>query len=430
MSHLSRILLIAGAAAAVAAPAGAAGFYVQEQSVEGLGRAYSGEAADLGAQSLWWNPAAIAGIDDSQAYVGLQVVDIGAKASDAGSAIVRPGQAPAPVGGVPVQNNPLQVGYVPNLAAAWRISSQWSLGLAVTAPFDFTTKYAPDNWARYGALTSRLTDIDVQPTLAWRPSPLIGIGVGIDAQYADADLTNALPNLSPLLPDGSSSLRGSGWDYGWVAGLQLHPTGDLTLAASYRSQIDHRLSGQVATAGLLGPLAANNFTLPATAKYTTPDIATVSARWRLGGPWTVEAEVQHFGWSRFNAITVAYAGQSTPIPENYKDTTSVAVGADYAVSPKLILRGGVQFDPTPTPDNGRDPRVPDADRTLFSLGASWAATHGLTLDGAVAYVDFAHSRINNLTAAYYGTPAQTPIDQVGNVAGGGVIASVGARFGF
>ena len=48
---------------AAAGAAHAQAFYLQEQSARGAGRAFSGEAADTGADSLWWNPASIAGID-------------------------------------------------------------------------------------------------------------------------------------------------------------------------------------------------------------------------------------------------------------------------------------------------------------------------------------------------------------------------------
>ncbi|MEG2312746.1 MAG: outer membrane protein transport protein, partial [Brevundimonas sp.] len=60
----SRNMARAGALAilmtSVAAPAFAGSFYLQEQSVSGAGRAFSGEAADRGVGSMWWNPAAIA----------------------------------------------------------------------------------------------------------------------------------------------------------------------------------------------------------------------------------------------------------------------------------------------------------------------------------------------------------------------------------
>ena len=74
-----RTLLFATSAAALAmaGPAHAAGFYLQEQSVKGAGRAYSGEVADQGVSSLWWNPAAIAR-SGREAYVGVHAVFVDA----------------------------------------------------------------------------------------------------------------------------------------------------------------------------------------------------------------------------------------------------------------------------------------------------------------------------------------------------------------
>ena len=53
---LSRTSLAAGVALlalAAASQASASAFYLQEQSVRGTGRAYSGEVADKGVGSLW-----------------------------------------------------------------------------------------------------------------------------------------------------------------------------------------------------------------------------------------------------------------------------------------------------------------------------------------------------------------------------------------
>ena len=48
----------------------ASAFYLQEQSVKGAGRAFSGEVADQGPESLWWNPAAIAGQEGCAGALG------------------------------------------------------------------------------------------------------------------------------------------------------------------------------------------------------------------------------------------------------------------------------------------------------------------------------------------------------------------------
>ena len=87
---LSRTSLAAGVALlalAAASQASASAFYLQEQSVRGTGRAYSGEVADKGVGSLWWNPASIAGIERSEGYVGLNLIQVNSKVVNDGSSI-------------------------------------------------------------------------------------------------------------------------------------------------------------------------------------------------------------------------------------------------------------------------------------------------------------------------------------------------------
>ena len=78
------------APAAFASPALAGGFYLQEQSVRGAARAYSGEVSDTGVQSLWWNPAAIAR-SPRQAYVAAHGVLVDADVTDSGSTVTYQG---------------------------------------------------------------------------------------------------------------------------------------------------------------------------------------------------------------------------------------------------------------------------------------------------------------------------------------------------
>jgi long-chain fatty acid transport protein len=418
-------------AAIAASPAFASGFYVQEQSAKGVGRAFSGEAADTGAASLWWNPAAIGGIKGrGEAYLGFHYVGVDATVRDAGSTIQRPGQPVAPVGGVGVQEDPIDKGYIPNLAGAVRLNDQIVFGLSVTAPFNFTTRYDLNSWNRYQALKSRLFNVDIQPTVAWSPNEQLSIGVGLDASYADATLSNALPNLSPLLPDGASNLTGNGWDWGWVAGVQFRPTPAVTLAASYRDGIRHKLDGTVTIAGLLGPAAAANLSSPGAAGFATPAVVTGGVSWKATDKLTLNAQVQHFTWSDFDTIRVDFAGRTQLTPQDYKNTTSVAVGGEYAVNPQWTLRAGVQRDPTPTPDVGRTARVPDGDRWLFSLGTTYKATENLNLDVGAMYISFADSDINSSASAFAGTALSTPIAMRGTVEGKGLVLSVGARMGF
>lgn len=319
---------------------------------------------------------------------------------------------------------------MPNFDVAWRVNDHVALGLAVSAPFDFVTKYQPTNFARYDAVTSKLLDLDVQPTLALHLNRYLDLGVGFDAQYAKPTLSAALPNLSPLLPDGYNELRGDGWDFGYTVGAQLHPTDRLSLGASYRSAIDHTLNGTSTVAGLLAPLAAENGVLPSQARFSTPWIFVFGGRYRVNDHWTVEGQMQRVGWGVFNAITVQNVAGTTAIPQGYHDTTTGAVGVDYTINQRWTLRGGVAYDPTPTPDIGRSARVPDGNRWLFSLGSTMRPSPRVELDAAVAYIHLQSSPIISNATAYAGSPVVTPIDYVAEASGDAVIVSAGVKFKF
>lgn len=434
---MSRKVLAAGVAVAtlvVASQASAAAFYLQEQSVRGAGRAYSGEVADRGAASLWWNPAAIAGLETNEIYGGIHLVQVDSQVNDTGSTLTRPvlaGGATTSVGGEPRAGGPINNGIVPNFAGAFRVNDKLALGLTVAAPYNFTTDYNSRSWTRYDALKSNLKTIDVNGVVAYRVNDMLDLGVGVSGQYTDAELTSALPNLSPLLADGSSSLKGEGnWDYGWNVGAQFHASPALTIGASYRSEIKHDLDGKVVVSGLLGPLAAANVNTDGVAKITTPWMANLGARWQISDKTTLNASVSRIGWSEFDKIVVTYTGGGSVSEQNYKDTTTVAVGVDHVVNDKLTLRAGVQYDPTPTPDVGRTARVPDGDRMLYAIGATGQVTPTLKLDAAVSYISFKDTEIHRTETIYGGTPLATTLNLKGDVGGSAVVISTGLRWSF
>jgi long-chain fatty acid transport protein len=412
----------------MAASANAQTFYLQEQSVRGQGRAFSGEAADTGVDSLWWNPASISGMEGGEAAVRASGIIPRGEVVDNGTLIVRPGQAPAPVGGNPRAKNPINKGLLPSAAVAYGFG-RLAVGLSVTAPYAFTTNYDADSWARYTADKTKLRTFDIQPSVAFAITPELHIGGALNIEYADAELGNALPNLSPLLADGHQNLKGDGWDFGWSAGAQYR-TDVVTLGLAYKSSIKHKLKGSVTTEGLLGPLAAQNREVDATATFNTPWMAIGSVRIKATPQFTLNGQVVRYGWEKFDAIRLG-APLNTAIPENYRNSWSYAVGADYLVNPQWTVRAGAQYGETPTRDGDRDARVPDSDRWNFSAGTSFAMSERITVDGAFSYITFKDAPIDRRTAAYAGTAAQTPILVDGELQdASALVFSLGARVAF
>jgi long-chain fatty acid transport protein len=310
------------------------------------------------------------------------------------------------------------------------IGERVAIGLAVTAPFSFTSDYDPTGWQRYSAIRSRLLTLDFQPSVAVKATDWLSVGAALNVQYSDAWLSNALPNLAPGSPDGRLRLTGSGWDLGWSAGLQLHPAERVTLGLAYKSAVKHKLEGPLDISGLAGPLAARNLKARTVARFTTPWQLIAGARIGVTESLTVNAQAVHFGWSKFDRIEIE-APLNAAIVENYKDTWSVAVGFDHRLGDRLTLRAGVQIDPTPTRDASRDPRVPDADRIDYNIGGTFRMSEHISLDAAAGYTDLESSPISRDERFYAGTAAQTDILTDGRAHSQRVIVlALGGRMSF
>src|ERR1700712_1621918 len=129
-----RVAMLATAMLVLLLPARgrAAGFYLEDQSARGTGRAYSGEGADQGPDSLWWNPASIAGLEHSEIDSNATGIFVWSKARDQGSTIDRFGNVSG-VGGRASDSNVVSNGLLPSAAAALRLDDHWAVGLAVTS---------------------------------------------------------------------------------------------------------------------------------------------------------------------------------------------------------------------------------------------------------------------------------------------------------
>lgn len=418
------------AAMLVPGAAHAGGFYLQEQSVRGAGRAYSGEVADQGAASLWWNPAAIGGLTGGDAQIGFSAILPRGRVVNQGTVIQRPGQPFSAVGGDPVARDPIDKGYLPTGAIAYGLTPNIAVGVALTAPYSFTTDYEANSWTRYTADRTKLRTYDVQPTVAVQFGGL-SVGGGLNIEYAKASLGNYLPNALASLPDGHQDLEGHGWDLGWSAGAQYR-AGPVSLGVAYKSGIKHTLKGNITVEGLLPPFAGANGTQSAQAEFRTPWQLSFGARLAVTDALTLNAQATRFGWSDFDAIRLR-GGVNLDLPENYRDTWAVSTGFDLAVSPQWTLRSGVQYDQTPTVDGHRDARVPDGNRWNFAGGTSYAFSKAITLDAAVNYIKVNGSTIDKATLGLPTAPAgaQQPILVNGRLTDASVlILSLGARMTF
>ncbi|GEO37355.1 aromatic hydrocarbon degradation protein [Skermanella aerolata] len=384
----SVLALLAGAQ-----PASAAGFYIKEQSVTGLGRAFAGESAMAeDASTIFFNPAGMTRLQGPEATAGAHLLVPRADLENRGSsASVRTpaGAVTRPIGGSD-GGNPYDPTPVPNAYFAYPLMDRdlW-VGLGVSAPFGLANKYNADWFGRYDSIETDLLTIDIAPSVAYKVLDWVSIGGGIDIQYADAKLTNAI--FAGTGPDIISNVEGDDWAVGYNVGILFEPLPTTRVGIHYRSKIDHTLEGDVK----LNRAGTSLSNLPGSADLDLPDIIAVGFAHDVTPALTVMAEYNWYGWSSFKEIRVKRSGLADQVvTQNYQDTFSVALGAQYKVDDAWTVRGGFQYDETPTVDGFRSTRTPDGDRYWLSAGLSYDVSDSFTVDVAYTHVFIDDADVN------------------------------------
>ncbi len=416
-----------------AAPAIAGGFYLQEQSPLAVGRAFAGEAAAAdSAATVFYNPAGMTNLPGVSVDAGGHLLFVQSSQTNRGSTRSAAGnQGSFPTGGGNGGNPFDQPVIIPSgyFSAQIKGSRLW-LGLGISAPFGVKVVYDNGWFGRYDSIRSDVESLNIQPTAAYKLTDRISIGGGFDIQRMTAKLSSALPNLSPLLPDGLLEIRGQDMAFGWNAGVSVD-LGAVRLGAHYRSHIDHQLSGVAAISGLLGPLAASNGGTRGFAPLSTPDIASVGATFGTG-KLRLLAGGSFYKWSRFKDINVNTPTGVTFLSsaQNYRDTYSVSAGAEYALSPKLTLRAGTMYDQTPTRDAYRTTRVPDGDRIWATAGVTAHLTKAVAVNMSYAHIFVKSEAVNRTDPLFAGSPAVTTINTLSTNQGHAneIASSISLRF--
>lgn len=368
------------------APAVGAGFYIKEQGVTGLGRAFAGESAVAeDASTIFFNPAGMTHLDRPEVQANAHLLIPETSMTDRGT--TQPTGWPTGGDG----GNPYDPSLVPNLYGALPVTESGDLwvGIGLSAPFGLSNEYDDDWFGRYDSIKTSLTTINVAPSVAWQPNEYFSIGAGLDVQHADAELSQVAV-VNPGV-DGLVTVKGDTTSLGFNIGAIVTPVPGTRIGVHYRSAVSHDLDGTVTLNRPAGAVQSDG-----NAELDLPDIVAVGIAHEATDRLTLLAEYNHYGWSRFEEIAVEADNPalSAVTPQNYKNSHSISLGAQYDATEALTVRGGLQYDTTPTRDGFRSSRTPDGDRTWISGGLSYDFTDDLTADLAYTYIDISSETLD------------------------------------
>ena len=421
----------------------AAAFQLKENSAKAQGRAMAGAASAKGDASVVVNnPALMATFERATAQGDVTAIDLSFNFEGGGYAAAgTPLQQPLSGGN---GGNAGAVAAVPAMSFILPLSGGFeylTLGAMVSAPFGLKTEYE-DGWmGRYHALNSDLKVIDLTLSMAVELGPHFSAGLGAVIEHSDVTLSNAIdfgsalcgnpatqalcfmPNpitgpFGPQKNDGQVSVQGTDTGLGFIAGLSWRPNDKVSIGYAYRSEIDHRITGDAAftvPSNVATVLASTGQYVDtgAAASLTTPSVHTLSATWQATDRFALMAEASRTGWSSLREIRVEFDNpvQADAVePYNWSDSSFYSIGGEYALNDRFTLRAGLAYDETPLSDAYRTPRMPDQDRNWYAVGLTWAASERFELNASYVRlnltntpeIDILSSSRSRLIGAYDG----------------------------
>ncbi len=393
--------------------ANASGFALIDQNASGSGNAFAGAAAIAeDASTIFFNPAGMSYLPDSQFVAAGQAIKPSASFNNNDSKTIGPLGTPASLLGGN-GGDPGSWAFLPNFYYAKAVTDSIHLGLGVNSPFGLETKYDNGWVGRYQALNSQLQTININPSLSFKANDYVSLGAGLNIQYADTTLTNALDvgticygkvnpatcgalGLTPQSSDGNVSIKGNNWGVGYNLGVILQPIQSTRIGIAYRSKINYTLKGNATFTNIAAPLAGAFPSSAVTANFVVPDTLSGSIVHQLNSQWDLLADATWTHWNLFKQLQVVETSGAVLNNqlENWQNTMRYSIGASFRYTDNLKLRVGSAYDQTPVTDATRTARIPDNSRIWLSVGANYKLSSHSSFDAGYTHIFMNNAQIN------------------------------------
>ncbi len=346
----------------------AGGYKIPETSVNGTALSAANVAQSHGADAAYYNPANMVFMEDAQnievdlMFVALDATNFVGSGAMAGVDI----DAESEFFEIP------SINYVSGKLGDARV------GLSIAVPGGLTKRWdvAP---AIYTAEEFTLQVVEINPTVAFPIGDNASIAFGFRMIHSEG----IVKSTSTLA---SRDMTGDSWDYGYNLALSYKPTSELSLAATYRSNITLTEEG-TAKLGMNGTTIYDG---GSSVSVPLPALLNIAVAYTLPTDTTIEFVYERNYWSAYSDLDFDYAGSiggltpvfDDPIAKDWEDTTALRLGVTQELD-ALTLMAGIVIDETPIPEEKVSFELPDSDSLSVSFGGryqineSWNAGIGV-----------------------------------------------------
>ncbi|RXG24698.1 OmpP1/FadL family transporter [Leeuwenhoekiella aequorea] len=279
------------------------------------------------------------------------------------------------------------------LYGSYALNERFSLGLAVYTPYGSGVEW-PTDWAGSHLVNDiDLAAIYIQPLVSFKINDRFSVGGGPIFvtgsvnfnRNANRTLTDLEGNRSNITVDDSGVTN-----WGWSVGTLFNVTDDLSIGASYRSEIILESTEGVATFANFpdSPLVPDNGETSFEASLPLPAELTVGLSYQRQ-KWAFNFDFTRTFWDVYEDLDIVFGnGQESINPRNYDNSSIYKFGFAYQASEKFSLRAGYYYDQTPIRSGYFAPETPRNDGHGFTAGLSYAISNNFAIDASFLYLRF------------------------------------------
>jgi len=353
----------------------AGGYKIPESSLNATALSAAYVAASHGADAAYYNPAAMVYNEDAgllevdATYIGLSAINY---ASTSGTINI---------------DSKSESFVVPTLHyASKKLGDNGArFGFSIVAPAGLSKRWSSAP-ALYSAEEFTLKTIEFNPSIAIPLSDTVSMGAGFRV------ISSSGVVKSTYLV--SREMEGSSIDYGYNLALMYKPSAKLSLAATYRSNIDLSVEGNAKLYS--GSTLAYNGDV--SVSVPTPAALNLAAAYTFGQGTTLEAVYERTMWSAYDYLDFNYPVSiggltpyfDAPVRKNWENTSTYRLGLTQKYN-QWTAMAGLAYDETPVPESTLGYELPDSDAWIASLGGRYQLDSNWNV-GLAGLVDMKKSR--------------------------------------
>jgi len=359
----------------------AGGYKIPEQSLNSMALGAAYVAHTEGADSNYFNPANMSFMADEKQYVeaGLTLAYLPAITYN----LMDPYSGESESENIPipffhyVSKAYGNIRWGVSLAAPGGLSKRWNTPAQKAYTEEFTLKV-----------------LELNPSLSYRVNDQFSIAGGLRLVYSEGIVKSNGAAMSAIIGDPRANIardmEGDTIEFGYNLAMTYRPTSDMSLAVTYRSNVDLDEEGTATLSAGGAPVYHGD----ASVSVPLPAALNVAASKTWNNNFTLEVVYERTFWSEYKSLDFEYGGANigpltpvfdTPIPKDWKDTNTFRIGATVKMDNGITAMMGFALDETPTIQKTLGFELPDSDAKIFSMGFRYQQTENLSWGLAMLY---------------------------------------------